>query len=75
MFISLLRGAEVFSKCQMMNRRISTELKTMLGRPLSLDLCLYRQLTRTTTTQRGITKIPKCFSCPGDSKELSKKTK
>ena len=25
-----------------------------------------------TTTQRG---IPKCFSCPGDCKELSKKTK
>ena len=25
--------------------------------------------------QRGINKIPKCFSCPGDSKELSKKTK
>ena len=25
--------------------------------------------------RRGINKIPKCFSCPGDSKELSKKTK
>ena len=23
----------------------------------------------------GIDKIPKCFSCPGDCKELSKKTK
>ena len=28
-----------------------------------------------TTTRRGINKIPKCFSCPGDCKELSKKTK
>ena len=26
-------------------------------------------------TQRGINKIPKCFSSPGDCKELSKKTK
>ena len=25
--------------------------------------------------RRGINKIPMCFSCPGDSKELSKKTK
>ena len=35
---------------------------------------LYRCISRT-TTQRGINKIPKCFSCPGDCKELSKKTK
>ena len=34
---------------------------------------LYRCISRT-TTQRGINKIPKCFSCPGDCKELSKKT-
>ena len=26
-------------------------------------------------TRRGINKIPKSFSCPGDCKELSKKTK
>ena len=28
-----------------------------------------------TTTRRGINKIPKCFFCPGNSKELSKNTK
>ena len=28
-----------------------------------------------TTTRRGINKIPKCFSCPSDCKELSKETK
>ena len=44
MFNSLLRGADVVSKCQAMNRRIRTELKTMLSRPLSLWACLYRQL-------------------------------
>ena len=26
-------------------------------------------------TQRGINKTPKCFSCPGDCRELTKKTK
>ena len=36
MFLSLLRGAEVVSKCQAMNRRVLTEPKTMLGWPLSL---------------------------------------
>ena len=35
---------------------------------------LYRCISRT-TTRRGINTIPKCFSCPGDCKELSKKTK
>ena len=35
---------------------------------------LYTCISRT-TTRRGINKIPKCFSCPGDCKELSKKTK
>ena len=75
MFLSLLRGAVVVSKCQAMNRRVLTEPKTMLGRPLSLRLCLYRQPYLRTTMRRGINKILKCFSCPGDSKELSKKTK
>ena len=72
MFLSLLRGAEVVSKCQTMNRRVLTEPKTMLGRPLSLRLCLYRQLY---LTNYDAEKIPKCFSCPGDCNELSKKTK
>ena len=36
----------------------------------STDNCISQ-----TTTQRGINKIPKCFSCPSNSKELSKKTK
>ena len=31
MFLSLLRGAKVVSKCQAMNRRVLTEPKTMLG--------------------------------------------
>ena len=75
MFLSLLRGTEAVSKFQAMNRRVLTEPKTMLGRPLSLQLCLYRQCISRTTTWRGTNKIPKCFSCPGDCKELSKKTK
>ena len=37
---------------------------------VSTDNCIPR-----TTTRRGIYKIPTCFSCPGDSKELSKRTK
>ena len=45
------------------------------GQPLSLGLCLYRKLTLTTTPRREINKIPECFSCPGDCKELSKKSK
>ena len=75
MFLSLLRGAEIVSKFQAMNRRVLTEPKTMLGRPLSLQLCLYRQCISRTTTRRGTNKIPKFFSCPGDCKALSKKTK
>ena len=75
MFLSLLRRMEAVSKCQAMNRRVSTEPKTMLGRPLSIQLCLYRQFISRTTTRRGTNKIQKCFSCPGDCKELSKKTK
>ena len=44
-----------------------------IGRPLSrLRLCLYRKLY---LTNYDGNKTPKCFSCPGDSKELSKKTK
>ena len=41
----------------------------MLGQPLSLctDNCMY--LTNYDTER--INKIPKCFSCPGDRKELS----
>ena len=45
----------------------------MLGWPLPPLLSL--QAYSRTTTRRGINKIPKCFSCPGDCKELSKKTK
>ena len=29
----------------------------------------------TVSTRRGINKMPKCFSCPGNCKELSKKTR
>ena len=50
---SLSCEAEVVSKFQAMNRRVLTELKTMLGRPLSLQLCLYRQCISRTTTRRG----------------------
>ena len=41
---------------------------------ISLTLSLQTTILRT-TTRRGINRIPKCFSCPGDSKELSKNTK
>ena len=75
LFLSLWRGTEVVSKFQAMNRKVLTEPKTMLGKPLSLQLCLYRQCISRTTTRRETNKIPKCFSCPGDCKELSKKTK
>ena len=75
MFFSLLRGAEAVSKCQAMNIRVLTEPKTMLGQPFSLQLCLYRQLYLTNYDAESINKILKCFSCPGDCKELSKKTK
>ena len=77
MFLSLLRGAEVVSKFQAINRRALTEPKNHARSAIissshcvSTDNCISR-----TTTQRGINKILKCFSCPGDSKELSKKTK
>ena len=75
LFLSFLRGMEAVSKCQAINRRVGTEPKTIcmldyLFGYVSTDNCISR-----TTTQRGINKIPKCFSCPGDSKELSKKTK
>ena len=42
----------------------------MLGRPLSLPPCLYRQLY---LMNYGVNKMPKYFSCPGDCKELSKR--
>ena len=44
MFLSLLRGMEAVSKCQAMNRRVETEPKTMLDRPLSLRL--FQELRR-----------------------------
>ena len=55
LFLSLLRGAEVVSKFQAMNRRVLTEPKTMLGRPLSLQLSLYGQLSH--KLRRGEGKI------------------
>ena len=70
MFLSLLRGAMVVSKCQAMNKKKKS--KTLVGHYRHYRL--YRCISRT-TTRRGINKIPKCFSCPGDCKELSKKTK
>ena len=73
MFLSLLRRMEALLKCQAMNKKKSRKL-CMLGWPLPRHYRLYRCISRT-TTRRGINKIPKCFSCPGDCKELSKKTK
>ena len=35
---------EAVSRCQAINRKVGTDPKTMLGQPLSLQLCLYRQL-------------------------------
>ena len=74
MFLSLLRGAMVVSKCQAMNKKRSRKpcMLSLVGHYRHYHL--YRCISRT-TTRRGINKIPKCFSCPGDCKELSKKTK
>ena len=74
MFLSLLRGAVVVSKCQAMNKKTKKNRKPcMLGWPLpplsSLQMCI-----SPTTTRRETNKIPKCFSCPGDCKELSKRS-
>ena len=69
---SLLRGAMVVSKCQVMNKKKVENHACLVGHYRHYRL--YRCISRT-TTWRGINKIPKCFSCPGDCKELSKKTK
>ena len=47
----------------------------MQGRPLSLPPSVYRQLYLTNYVAEKGNKMAKCFSCPGDCKELSKKTK
>ena len=73
MFLSLLRGAVGVSKCQAMNKKKESRKPCMLGWPLP-PLSSLQTYSRT-TTRRGINKIPKCFSCPGDCKEPSKKTK
>ena len=76
MFLSLLRGAVVVSKCQAMNnKKKSKTMHAWLAITAIISSCLYRQFISRTTTRRGKDKIPKCFSCPGDCKELSKKTK
>ena len=72
MFLSLLRCAMVVSKCQAMNKQKVENHACLVGHYRHYRL--YRCISRT-TTWRGINKIPKCFSCPGDCKELSKKTK
>ena len=72
MFLSLLRGAMAVSKCQAMNKKKVENHACLVGHYRHYRL--YRCISRT-TTRRGINKIPKCFSCPGDCKELSKKTK
>ena len=74
MFLSLLRGAMVVSKCQAMNQKKSRKPCMPWLAITAMHYRLYRCISRT-TTRRGINKIPKCFSCPGDCKELSKKTK
>ena len=73
MFLSHLRGAMVVSKCQAMNKKKKVENHACLVGHYR-HYRLYRCISRT-TTRRGINKIPKCFSCPGDCKELSKKIK
>ena len=78
MFLSFLRGVEAIIKFQAMNRRVITEPKTMLGRPLSLQLRMSLQTTVSHELRRGEglkEKIPKCFSSPGDCKELFEETK
>ena len=73
MFLSLLRGAMVVSKCQAMNNKKSRK-------PCMLSLVghyrhyrLYRCISRT-TSRKEVNKMAKCFSCPGDCKELSKRS-
>ena len=73
MFLSLLRGAMVVSKCQAMDKKRSRK-PCMLGWPLPPLSSLQMYLTNY-DAERDKNKIPKCFSCPGDCKELSKKTK
>ena len=66
MFLSFLRGMEAVSGDEQ-NR--PENHGHYLFDYVSTGNCISR-----TTMWRGINKIPKCFSCPGDSKELSKKT-
>ena len=63
----------VVSKCQAMEQKKKVENHACLVGHYR-HYRLYRCISRT-TTRRRIYKIPKCFSCHGDCKELSKKTK
>ena len=42
MYLFLLRGMEAVSKCQAMNTRVGRVGTEMIGRLLSLRICLYR---------------------------------
>ena len=76
MFLSLLQGAVVVSNCQALNKKKKSKtMHAWLAITAIVSSCLYRQCISRTTTRKGINKIPKRFSCPGDCKELSKKTK
>ena len=70
MFLSLLRGG-----LKMPGDEQKKKSKTMLAWLASYrHYRLYRRVSQT-TTRRRINKIPKCFSCPGDCKELYRNTK
>ena len=55
------------------NRPENHARSAIISSTMSLQTTVSDKLRR--GARRGINKIPKCFSCPGDSKELSKKTK
>ena len=54
------------------NRTENHARSAIISSTMSLQTTVY--ISRT-MTRRGINKIPKSLSCPGDCKELSKKTK
>ena len=69
-----LASAVVVSKYQAMNKKKVENHACLVGHYLFNHVCTDNCISRT-TTRRGINKIPKCLTSPGDCKELSKKTR
>ena len=55
---------------KIMNRAENRARSAIISSTKCIDNCISR-----TTSRKEVNKIAKCFSCPGDCKELSKKTK